>query len=176
MKKTLTRLEALVPALILVGLLVSVLTWFASPTAHAGTALPVSGVCLPDQEVAKARALTGEHETNVDWVDRAQAKAWDMANAAAWALPKHVTIVMDTPCEYVAGVAAHEFAHEAQFRKAGGSARAYTYYGPTEIEKVAQCYAVLTGFKAYKAYGVGKASDCSEYELVSAESLRAWAR
>ena len=168
------KLAAAASTLLGLGFLASALFHFTPHQRVTGTALPAAGACLPDQQVAVARAAVHETETTVRWVTRAWADHYGMSKAGAWAEPGRVTIVMDAPCEYVTSMAIHEFTHEAEFRKAGGMVEAFRMYGDKELERVAQCRAVASGFPSYRAYGVLKPSDCSAYELASARSLATW--
>lgn len=150
------------------------------PIAHATlksreqATRPQETGCDIEGQIARARQVTGDHESRIEWITRAQADAQGMAHAAAWALPGVVTIVDSTPrdrCSYLPVAVAHEFYHEAQFRKTGGLAQAYEYYGKEGIERVAQCAAVMTGLPAYNAYDIKDTSACTADELDKAQDL-----
>ncbi|QRP48976.1 hypothetical protein [Amycolatopsis sp. FDAARGOS 1241] len=128
------------------------------------------------RELAKARDITGEHEVRVDWVTPEAANRELQGEAAGWTEPGRVVIVTDTPCEYVAAVAAHEFGHVAQNRSAGSIPQAYWRYGAKEMERVAQCFATAFDLHTYEAYGVTVWTDCTGYEKAAASELLKWVR
>lgn len=149
-----------------------VLGLFASTTAYRpAEAAPPAPTCNPATEISMAQDAIGDHASPVRWVTREAAGAAGLDEYAAYADDSGVMLIAGIECRYLAFVVTHELGHRAQIKKYGTLAKARAAYGNTELERVAQCVAEALGFYGYRAYGVGRWADCTDYEQHAAMAL-----
>lgn len=158
-------------ALTLVATLAASLLVASGPAASAAA---VKATCDQPAVIETAMARLGEHETAFAVITPEQAKAID-PDAGAYATATATVYSTALPCRYLPAVVAHELAHVWQARKYGSMARAERAYG-VELEPVADCAAVATGWEFYRPYLAARGYGCTDYERQAAAELRRWAR
>ncbi|QRP48022.1 hypothetical protein [Amycolatopsis sp. FDAARGOS 1241] len=155
-------------------LTLAALVGFAAPVSSAGQPA-AAPTCDRLAVVAATMAKLGEQASSFTIVTPAQMKAQGPERAAAYATETAVVYSDGIPCRYLPAVVAHELAHVWQARKYGTMARAERAYG-AELEPVADCVAVATGWEFYRPYLEARGYGCTEYERAATSGLRRWAR
>jgi hypothetical protein len=163
----------LVAALLVAAL---ILTMFnpAQSAATAAPAVPSMPTCDRPAVIEATMQQLGEHETAFAVITPEQAKAID-PDAGAYATATATVYSTALPCRYLPAVVAHEVAHVWEARKYGSMARAERAYG-VELEPIADCAAVATGWEFYRPYLTARGYGCTDYERQAAAELRRWAR
>ncbi|WP_328607427.1 hypothetical protein OG943_47455 [Amycolatopsis sp. NBC_00345] len=116
----------------------------------------------------------GEHHASFAIVAPEEIKALKPF-ATAYVVGLKTSYSSGIPCRELPALVAHELAHIWQGRKYGSGAAASRAYG-YELEPIADCAAVLTGWPSFRAYLGRRGYGCTPYELAAARELRRWAQ